>query len=343
MAQGKRRFFKRARIKNKELRIKEKKTLPLNSNVLLLRKHESNLIFILIPLILLIILYAVYLFNSSVSLSIQKNKLIASTDTAFTPYPIVLNSYQPILSSKAAIVTDADSQTILFSKNPALRFSMASTAKIMTALTALDYYQPDSIITIKSGFVEGSGLNLQVGDRFYFPDLLYAMLLPSANDAAAAIADNYPGGKEEFVAKMNEKAQVLHLTDTHFSDPVGIDDDGNYSTVVDLARLSSSAMKNKIFAQIVATKQKTINNVDSAHPYILFNLNKLLGIQGVNGIKTGTTEGAGEVLVTSAIVNNHTFIIVVMNSQDRFGDTSLLLDFIANNIEFVNPPSLENF
>jgi D-alanyl-D-alanine carboxypeptidase (penicillin-binding protein 5/6) len=135
---------------------------------------------------------------------------------------------------------------------------------------------------------------------------------------------------------MNEKAQSLHLDDTHFSDGIGLDDDENYSTVVDLARLSATAMKNHLFAQIVSTAQKTISNINRTHQYTFSTLNKLLGYNGVNGIKTGTTEGAGEVLVTSAVINGHTFIIITMNSQDRFGDTSALLNFISENVKFVD-------
>ena len=330
-------FGKSSKVKKESKAVPKQAVLRGNGLLATIYKYETGIVLFLIPLILLIALYIIYVFNSAVSQNIQKNKLIASTDTSFAKYPIVINSYQPILSSKAAILIDANSQAILFSKNPNLRFSMASTAKIMTALASFDYFQPESILTVQSGRVEGSEINLQIGDKFYFRDLLYAMLLPSANDAAQAIADNYPGGKEEFVLKMNEKGQALHLTDTHFSDPVGIDDDGNYTTVVDLARLSSVAIKNKMFAEIVATKQKNISNIDNTRPYTLSNLNKLLGINGVNGIKTGTTEGAGEVLVTSALIENNTFIIVVMNSRDRFTDTSALLNFAANNVQFIDP------
>lgn len=276
------------------------------------------------------------LFNTSISKSLQKNVAVTQSEVKFTPYPIALGTEKPYLSAKSAIVLDADSRAILFSKNPDLRFSMASTVKIMTALVALDYYKDDSILTIKSPFVEGSGLHLELGQNFYFKDLMYAMLLPSANDAANAIAQNYPGGISEFVSKMNEKASTLHLNETSFSDPIGLDDDKNYTTVVDLSRLGAQALKNKEFAEIVATAQKTILTTDYLRQYSFGSLNKLLGINGVNGIKTGTTEGAGEVLVTSAFINDHTYIIVVMNSEDRFGDTALLLDFIENNVTFVN-------
>lgn len=302
------------------------------------RSYEFDLQLILVPLILLIILAIISLINIHVLQDIERNKLAESDSIAkVNPYPFVKSVSMPTISAKAAIIADADSQVILFSKNPQLRFSMASTTKIMTALTALDYYKDDSVLTVNTPGTEGSRIGLQQGEKLYFKDLLYAMLLPSANDAALVIAENYPGDKEEFVRKMNEKAQSLHLSQTHFSDPTGLDDDGNYTTVVDMAHLASYAIKNKKFTEITATKQKTIATINTSKQYTFYNLNKLLGENGVTGIKTGTTEGAGEVLVTSTVENNHTFIIVVMSSEDRFVDTKTLLTFISQNVEFIIP------
>lgn len=300
------------------------------------KKNESTFLYILIPLILLIAFLTSYYLNQHISKNIQDNKLTDSLSSKMLPYPIVNNSYSPYLSSRAAIVVDAENQAVIFSKNPNLRFSMASTAKIMTALVALDYFQPDSVLSIKSRGIEGSIIGLQPGEKFLFEDLLYAMLLPSANDAAVAIVDNYPGGKAEFINKMNEKAKGLYLKNTLFSDPTGLDDDGNFTTVDDLARLGSYAMQSKKFSQVVGTSQKTVTNQRKSKIYQLSNLNRLLGINGVNGVKTGTTEGAGEVLVTSSIQNGHTYIIVVMNSLDRFADTSTLLNFIFSNVSYVD-------
>lgn len=302
------------------------------------KKSENNFQLIIIPLILLVILAAVSLFNSQTDRSIEKQAILQDESSiVMAPYPVIVEGLVPQLSAKAAIVTEASSQTILFSKNPELRFSMASTVKIMTALVALDYYKSDSILTVKSVGKEDSALKLQRGESFYFIDLLYALLLPSSNDAALTLADNYPGGKEAFIAKMNEKGKVLHLADTHFSDPVGLNDDGNYTTVIDLSRLSVAAIKNKEFSKITATPKKIISNKSGTRQYQLENLNKLLGINGVNGIKTGTTQGAGEVLVTSAVIDGHTYIIVVMNSEDRFLDTSKLLNFIVDRVQYVAP------
>lgn len=333
-------FFSFASVKQLFSKFKFQNTTKESPNwfTSLLKKYETDLQFLLIPLILLVVLAIITFINQYVIHTMIKNSVVTSELlTKMHPYPFVDNVEMPTLSAKAAIILDVDSQVIPFSKNQNLRFSMASTTKIMTALVALEHFKKDSILTIKTGGVEGAGLGLQVGEQFFFEDLLYAMLLPSANDAAQAIADNYPGGDEAFVKKMNEKAESLYLYNTHFSDPTGLDDDGDYTTVVDMAHLAAYAINNKTFTKVTGTKEKLINNLSYSRQYPLYNLNKLLGINGVTGIKTGTTEGAGEVLVTSTIENGHTYIVVVMNSQDRFSDTSKLLSFIADNVQYVVP------
>jgi D-alanyl-D-alanine carboxypeptidase-like protein len=302
-------------------------------------RHDSDIQLVLFPLILLAILIIINVFNNQLFSKLDKEQTVASSQmTALNPYPYVEAVSQPNISAKAAIILDRDSQVILYSKNEQLRFSMASTTKIMTSLVALSYYKPDQILTVKRSYVEGSGLNFYEGEQFTFMNLMYAMLLPSANDAAQAIADNYPGGSDAFVKQMNQRAQGLHLTNTHYADPIGLDDDGDYSTVVDMARLASYAITNPTFAQITSTKYRTIYDLNYSKPYQLTNTNELLGIDGVIGIKTGTTEGAGEVLVTSVVKNNHTYIIVVMDSLDRFGDTDKLLNFIDTDVKYVIPP-----
>ncbi len=306
---------------------------------LFLKRRESDFQLVLFPLILLVILIGLNVLNNQMIVkTVEQDVPIFSINTPLHPYPFLQAVKSPEVSAKAAIIVDSDSQVTLFSKNPQLRFSMASTTKIMTALTALDYYDQDALLTVKSTGIEGAGLGLVRGDQFYFEDLLYAMLLPSANDAAQTIADNYPGGSDAFVAKMNEKAASLHLVNTHFADPTGLDDDGDYTTVVDMARLASHAIHNPIFVEVTSTKYKTIANRNYTRQYSLANLNKLLGINGVTGIKTGTTEGAGEVLVTSTVKNGHTYILVVMHSTDRFTDTRTLLSYIEENVEYVVPP-----
>ena len=258
-----------------------------------------------------------------------------------TQYPVFKTPIAPDISAKAVVIMDDESKTILFSKNPNLLFSMASTTKIMTALVALDYYKLNDVLTVKTERVEGVNVGFKIGEKLNFENILYAMLLPSGNDAALALAQNYPGGEKEFVKKMNEKAKSLSLTNTNFADPIGLEDSEDYTTPLDLVRLTSAALENKIFSDIVKTKTLQISDITGENEYLLKNLNKLLGVSGINGVKTGTTTEAGQVLVTSkqdsdSNGNKHTLIILVMNSEDRFSDTQQLLDLISGNINYLS-------
>ena len=258
-----------------------------------------------------------------------------------TQYPVFKTPIAPNITAKAVVIMDDESKTILFSKNPNLLFSMASTTKIMTALVALDYYKLNDVLTVKTERVEGVNVGFKIGEKLNFENILYAMLLPSGNDAALALAQNYPGGEKEFVKKMNEKAKSLSLTNTNFADPIGLEDSQDYTTPLDLIRLTSAALENKIFANIVKTKTLQISDITGENEYLLKNLNKLLGVSGVNGVKTGTTTEAGQVFVTSkqdldSNGNKHTLIILVMNSEDRFSDTQQLLDLISGNINYLS-------
>jgi len=250
-------------------------------------------------------------------------------------YPVFKSQINPDISAKAVAIMDKDSKVVLFSKNPNLLFSMASTTKIMTALVALDYYKMDDVLIIKTEKIEGVNVGFTVGEKLFFRDILYAMLLPSGNDAALTIAQNYPGGKNAFIEKMNEKAKSLQLVNTNFADSIGLEDSSDYTTPLDLARLASFALENEVFAKIVSTKTWEMTDVAGENKYFLINLNKLLGIQGVNGVKTGYTTEAGQVLVASKKEGEHTLIIVVMDSQDRFFDTSKLLYEIFENVNYL--------
>lgn len=306
----------------------------------------------------LIILIVILLFLSSINDSLKNKKkedgLFAKIVPSFFPafYPRIgfvlgeqsnsnnqkSNDLLKEISAESYIVMDDDSKVVLLSKNENFRFPLASTTKIMTALVALDYFKFNDILTVKTKIVEGSVVGFETGEKFYLEDMLYAMLLPSGNDAALAIAQNYMGGETEFVEKMNEKAKSLNLYNTHFSDTTGLSDDSDYTTVVDLARLSSVAIKNSVIKKITSTKQKEISTIDGKKTYSFSNLNKLLGIDGINGIKTGYTDEAGGVLATSRTDerNGKNLIIVVMKSQDRFSDTQKLVSLFNGRITYLS-------
>lgn len=299
-----------------------------------LKKFYLPLSFAVIVSILLILLSLdIYIRKTIDKDRIFPSSLIISAEVKF---PVLKTEFIPFISAKGAVIMDADSKTVLFAKNPQLRFSPASTAKIMTALTALEYFKSTDILTVKTAKSDGVVLGLKQGEKMTFENFLYALLLPSANDAALAISENYPGGKDAFVNKMNENAKKFNLFNTHYQDPAGLLDYGGYTTPVDLARLTSVAIKNPEFIKVVSTKSKTITSVDGYDVYSLNNLNKLLGIDGVYGVKTGYTEEAGQVLVTSKLENGHTIILIVMSSKDRFLDTERLLNLVTNNISYLS-------
>ncbi len=279
------------------------------------------------------LLILLFFLDFEASSSLNYPKVLGENSISTTEYPILRTKILPEISAKGAVVMDSDSKVVLYSKNPDLRFSTASTAKIMTALTALSYFKPNDILTVGEATDEGTLLGLKTGQQMTFRDILYGLLLPSANDVAFTIAQNY-SSTTDFVRQMNLNAVKLNLYNTHYQDPAGLEDDGDYTTPLDLARLASVAIKNPTFAKVVGTKQKTIADL-SGTSYQLNNLNKLLGFDGVDGVKTGTTEGAGQVLVTSKLEGNHTIIIVVMGSQDRFTDTEKLLSLVSDNITYL--------
>lgn len=250
-------------------------------------------------------------------------------------YPILENNSDFSISALSAVVMDPVSQKIIFKKNSNLRFATASTAKIMTAITAMDYFNSNDLLEIKTATSEGSIIGLSMGQKVSFLNLLYGMLVPSGNDAALAIAQNYKGGEKAFVTKMNENAKKWNLYNTHFADPAGLLDFENYTTQVDLARLASIAMQNPLFRQIVSTQYVTISTSDFKNSWILKSTNKLLGFYNVNGVKTGFTYEAGEVLVSSVKKNDKDFIAIVMKSQDRFSDTKKLIFNIIDNVNFL--------
>lgn len=261
----------------------------------------------------------------------------SNTSFQFRPavYPILRADLPIDISAGGVAVLDSDSHVILFSKNPTRFFSPASTTKILTSLVGLDYFKLNDILTIYSDDVEGSTVGFKKGEKITFESLLYAMMLPSANDAATAIADNFPGGKDAFVAQMDTKASQLGLSSTHLVDPVGLMDESNITTPQDMAILGDIAMRDQEITKIVKTKDWSIKTLDGRR-INLSNLNILLGKDGVEGVKTGYTETSGEVLVTSKKTNGKRVIIVVMQSEDRFGDTEKIMKRLDAGLTYLN-------
>ncbi len=210
------------------------------------------------------------------------------------------------------------------------RHAMASTTKIMTALVALENSELDRIVKIsdKAVGIEGSSVYLKAGDEYYMKDLLYALLLQSANDAAAAIAIEIGGSIEGFSSMMNEKARSMNLKDTHFENPHGLDSENHYTTARELALITAEALQNPTFKSIVSTYRKTISTVDGECARTVVNHNKMLLLyEGAIGVKTGFTKKTGRCLVTAAEKDGLTLISVTLNAPSDWNDHTKLLNY----------------
>jgi D-alanyl-D-alanine carboxypeptidase (penicillin-binding protein 5/6) len=236
----------------------------------------------------------------------------------------------PQVDAEAAVVMVAGDKRVLFGKQPERIMYPASTTKIMTLITALEKGNPDSTVVVSSqaASCEGSSLELKAGDRLSFWESLYGLMLVSGNDAAEAIAENVAGSVPAFVQMMNEKADKIGATRTHFSNPHGLPDPINhFTTAYDLALITAYGMQNPAFSGIVSTRATTVHflNRDSM---LISNTNKLLSLYAdANGVKTGYTEAAGECLVAAAKRNNIQLIAVVLNSEKRWEDAAKMLDY----------------
>lgn len=246
----------------------------------------------------------------------------------------------PDTNSRACVVIDRNTSTILYGKNENQKRKMASTTKIMTATIIIENCNLDETIEIskKAAGTGGSKLGLKTGDKITIRDLLYGLMLRSGNDAAVALAEYAGGSIEGFAELMNKKASALGLTSTHFETPHGLDSDEHYTTAYELAILSNYALNNTTFAQIVGTKEYTITI--NGTPKQISNTNELLGnLNGVYGIKTGFTNGANRCLVTSCKRNDMDIICVVLGADTkkfRTQDSIKLINYIFDNFEPVN-------
>jgi D-alanyl-D-alanine carboxypeptidase (penicillin-binding protein 5/6) len=233
-------------------------------------------------------------------------------------------------SAECACVINALTGEVVFSKNPDMRHSMASTTKIMTAVIALERSGADEIVTVSdvAAAKEGSSAYLSGGDEIKMSDLLYGLMLNSGNDAAAAVAEHIAGGESEFADLMNEKAAEIGLSNTHFSNPSGLDDDEHYTTARDMANLAAYAMKNEKFREIVSapTHKAVISN--TGNTLYFSNHNKMIELyDGATGIKTGYTKKTGRCLVSSAKRDNMEFIAVTLNSPNDWNEHAAMLDY----------------
>ena len=235
----------------------------------------------------------------------------------------------PEVSSHSACVIDIDTGQILAAKNENEKSEPASITKIMTALIALENADLKKVVTIPSAAagVEGSSIYIKAGEKYSLEDLLYGLMLRSGNDAATAIAIDVAGSVDAFVEKMNQKAQELGCTGTHFNNPHGLPDENHYTTAHDMALITAAALRNDTFAKIVSTKNYTAEPDGAGETRSWQNKNKLLWqYEGAIGVKTGYTKSAGKTYVGAAERNGIRIAVVVLGAKDMWGDAATLLD-----------------
>jgi serine-type D-Ala-D-Ala carboxypeptidase (penicillin-binding protein 5/6) len=240
----------------------------------------------------------------------------------------------PTVTAASALMIDLESGKTLFEKASTEARPPASTAKLMTALVVLDQVPLDEavLVTAHAAGTGGSTMNLAAGEQLSVEELLYGLLIPSGNDAAVALAEHVAGSEDDFVAMMNARAQSMGLTSTRFVNVHGLDAPGQTTSAADMALIASAALKNPLIDKIVATRSITV----AGHP--LQNTNELLGTyDGAEGVKTGTTDEAGQCLVASVTRGGRRTLLVELGSQDRFADARKLLDYARDAYAWRDP------
>lgn len=242
------------------------------------------------------------------------------------------------LTAQAYLVMDIDSRTILVEKNSQIPLPPASTTKLMTALVALEAYDLNDVLEISSmAAEENDGGGLFPHEQLTVRDLLTGMLISSANDSAYALAENFPGGEETFVTRMNKNSQELNLASTVFRNPAGYDEPPNVSSARDLSVLMLEIINHPAIMERLSLDRAVVYNTNRTIRHFLFTTNELLGRDPrVVAGKTGTTPLAGEVLISLAEQAGRRLLIVTMGSQDRYADTVLLLNWLEQNFKWKN-------
>lgn len=236
----------------------------------------------------------------------------------------------PEVSARSAALLDVASGRFLYEKDAHRRMPIASVTKIMTAIVAIEHGNLSDRVKVSSRAegVEGSSIYLKAGEQIPLEHLLYGMMLRSGNDAAVAIAEHVGGSVEGFVYMMNEKAEYLGLSNTHFANPHGLDHPDHYSTAADLARLTAYAMKNPTFREIVSTEVKTVPWPGEKWHRKWYNKNKMLRFyRWADGVKTGYTKQARRTLVSSATRDGRKLVSVTLNAPDDWNDSMRMLEF----------------
>lgn len=237
--------------------------------------------------------------------------------------------------ARYALAMDAKSKQVLYEKNGYSITPMASTTKIITAIIAVNYGNLDEevIISSKATSIRGSRVGYRTGEKITLRELVYGLMFKSGNDAAIAIAEHLGGSIEGFSMMMNNMAKNIGLLDSSFESPHGLDSQNHYTTTYDLALVTSKAMENEFFREVVGAKEITKDKYNFTRDYR--NINKILwAIPNANGVKTGYTGQAGKCLVTSVNHEGRDVIIVLINCTPRWKVTEDIYKYVKENYDF---------
>jgi D-alanyl-D-alanine carboxypeptidase (penicillin-binding protein 5/6) len=238
----------------------------------------------------------------------------------------------PVIKARAAIVLDLDTGGVLYQRDAHGRLAPASLLKVATALVALEHLGLDQVVTVPASINQlpwdSTRMGLRAGERLTVRELLYGLFLNSGNDAAITLAEAAMP-RATFMALMNAKAAQLGLVDTHFVNPIGLDDPGQYTSAADLARASIELITRfPVVAAIASTPSLTLAATATHHAYALYNLNQLIRTYpGATGLKTGWTGRAGGCLIITAGRGGRHLLAVVMGSPNIFIEAASLLDY----------------
>ena len=249
---------------------------------------------------------------------------------ACTLIPLPSIAAAPDVSARSAILIAPQTGDVLFEHNADQRMPIASLTKVMTAVVVLEKSSLSEVVSVapEACGIEGSSIYLVPGEKLTVAQLLYAVMLRSANDAAAALAIHVAGSIEAFVSLMNEKVAALGLDDTSFSNPHGLDGEDHYSTARDLAELTEYALDVPGFRNLVSCKRCNVPFKDDTEMRYLKNHNRLLfTYNGCIGVKTGYTKTAGRCLITAAERDGVLLVAVTLNDPNDWRDHEALLDF----------------
>lgn len=248
---------------------------------------------------------------------------------------------EPTLLAKSAFSYDLTTNTVLFSKNSTEKLPIASLTKIMTAIVTLENLKSTDKVVVdsKAATIGEDSMGLTVGEKLTVQELMYGLFLNSGNDAAEALAEGSPFGRENFIYQMNKKAEDLGLSATHFTNPSGLQGDGKqYSTAEDLLVITRYALEKPLIAEVAQLPYFFIPYTSDHKAFELYNeTNLLTTYPGVKGMKTGYTDEAGLCLITYLEYRGHKIIAVILNSPSRRDEMIQILDYSLKTLG-VTPP-----